>query len=129
VGEIAGLQSQESATNWARRAPAAKNRLTTTDAKLLEDAFEQRLIALPRPPDGSSTSGGPPETPVARREEIGASGGPDRDTPAAIDKSVLAVAAPRRYRDRDHLRHVAKQGCLVCGRKPSDPHHLQGYRM
>ena len=31
VGEIAGLQSQESATSWARRALAAKNRLTTTD--------------------------------------------------------------------------------------------------
>jgi hypothetical protein len=38
---------------------------------------------------------------------------------------VLAVAAPRRYRNRDHLRYVAQQPCLVCGRKPSDPHHLR----
>src|SRR5262249_18566191 len=30
----------------------------------------------------------------------------------------------RRYRNREHLRYVAKQACLVCGRKPSDPHHL-----
>jgi len=44
---------------------------------------------------------------------------------AGIDKSVLAVAAPRRYRNREHLRFVAKQPCLVCGRKPSDPHHLR----
>jgi hypothetical protein len=42
-----------------------------------------------------------------------------------IDKSVLAVAAPRRYRNREHLRAVAKQPCLICGRKPSDPHHLR----
>ncbi len=41
-----------------------------------------------------------------------------------IDKSILAVAAPRRYRNREHLRYVAQQACLVCGRKPSDPHHL-----
>jgi len=41
-----------------------------------------------------------------------------------IDKSVLAVATPRRYRNREHLRYVAQQACLVCGRKPSDPHHL-----
>ena len=41
-----------------------------------------------------------------------------------IDKSVLAVAAPRRYRNREHLRYVAQQACLICGRKPSDPHHL-----
>ena len=37
---------------------------------------------------------------------------------------MLAVAAPRRYRNREHLRYVAQQACLVCGRKPSDPHHL-----
>jgi hypothetical protein len=42
-----------------------------------------------------------------------------------IDKSVLALALPRRYRDREHLRHVAQQPCLVCGRNPSDPHHLR----
>ena len=46
------------------------------------------------------------------------------DEPSAdqvgIDKSVLTVAAPRRYRNREHLRYVAQQPCLVCGRKPSD---------
>ena len=41
-----------------------------------------------------------------------------------IDKSILTVAAPRRYRNREHLRYVAQQPCLVCGRTPSDPHHL-----
>jgi len=41
-----------------------------------------------------------------------------------IDKGVLALPAPRRYRNREHLRYVAQQSCLVCGRKPSDPHHL-----
>src|SRR4029450_5293325 len=40
-------------------------------------------------------------------------------------KSVLAIAAPRRYRNRDHLRFVAQHPCLICGRKPSDPHHLR----
>jgi hypothetical protein len=42
-----------------------------------------------------------------------------------VDKSVLAIAAPRRYRNREHLRTIIKQPCLVCGRKPSDPHHLR----
>ncbi len=28
-------------------------------------------------------------------------------------------------RDRDHIRHVIKQPCLICGRRPSDPHHLR----
>jgi hypothetical protein len=35
------------------------------------------------------------------------------------------VAAPRRYRNKEHLRFVAQQACLVCGRQPSDPHHLR----
>jgi hypothetical protein len=42
-----------------------------------------------------------------------------------IDKSILAVATPRRYRNREHLRYVAQQACLICGRKQSDPHHLR----
>jgi hypothetical protein len=42
-----------------------------------------------------------------------------------IDKSVLVFPEPRRIRDREHVRHVMKQPCLVCGRRPSDPHHLR----
>ena len=42
-----------------------------------------------------------------------------------IDKSVLAVSTPRRYRNRDHLRFVTQQPCLLCGRKPSDAHHIR----
>jgi hypothetical protein len=42
-----------------------------------------------------------------------------------IDKSVLALPEPRRVRDRDHVRYVAKQPCLICGRRPSDAHHLR----
>jgi hypothetical protein len=45
--------------------------------------------------------------------------------PAKIDKSVLAIAEPKRLRDKAHLRFVASQPCLLCGRHPSDPHHLR----
>src|SRR6202023_622995 len=40
-------------------------------------------------------------------------------------KSTLLLAEPRRVRDREHVRYVAKQPCLICGRMPSDPHHLR----
>lgn len=42
-----------------------------------------------------------------------------------IDKSQLAIAEPRRLRDKAHLKFVASQPCLVCGRQPCDPHHLR----
>lgn len=45
--------------------------------------------------------------------------------PGRIDKSVLTFAEPKRRRDKAHLRYVATQPCLVCGRQPSDPHHLR----
>jgi hypothetical protein len=45
--------------------------------------------------------------------------------PGQIDKSVLTIAEPRRLRDKAHLKFVASQPCLVCGRQPSDPHHLR----
>ena len=41
-----------------------------------------------------------------------------------IDKSALELPGARRIRDREHVRHVMKQPCVVCGRRPSDPHHL-----
>jgi Rad52/22 family double-strand break repair protein len=46
-------------------------------------------------------------------------------TPAQIDKSVLTLAEPKRLRDKAHLKFVASQSCLICGRQPSDPHHLR----
>ncbi len=45
--------------------------------------------------------------------------------PGRIDKSVLTIPEPKRLRDKGHLRFVASQACLVCGRQPSDPHHLR----
>jgi hypothetical protein len=111
--ELGTITSADLAAAWAREALAAKNTLTATDAKLVEDAFERRLSELP-----SSDSSAPPiVTPQV-------SDNTDADQVKGIDKSILTVATPRRYRNREHLRYVAQQACLVCGRKPSDPHHL-----
>ncbi len=63
------------------------------------------------------------EVPRRRKRRRSASDGDPRAE--GIDKSVLTVAEPRRYRNKDHLRFVARQACLVCGRMPSDPHHLR----
>ena len=36
-----------------------------------------------------------------------------------------ALPEPRRVRDRAHVRYVSQQSCLICGRQPSDAHHLR----
>jgi Rad52/22 family double-strand break repair protein len=49
----------------------------------------------------------------------------DQEQSGKIDKSQLAIPEPKRLRDKAHLKFVASQPCLVCGRGPSDPHHLR----
>jgi len=47
------------------------------------------------------------------------------DATAKIEKSELTISEPRRHRDKGHLKFVASQPCLVCGRSPADAHHLR----
>jgi ERF superfamily len=126
LAEIGNLASADLAAGWAREALIAKNSLTATDATLVEDAFEQRLSELASSESAGSSSDSPEHpSSVAGPQETVATERRDPPPVEGIDKRVLAIAAPRRYRDREHLRYVAKQPCLVCGRKPSDPHHLR----
>jgi hypothetical protein len=101
--ELEGLTTPEAATTWAHRILAAKNSLTATDARRVEESFQSKLTAF------GSGDADTHEGPASR----------------GVDKSALALPEPRRIRDREHLRFVARQACLVCGRKPSDPHHLR----
>jgi len=144
VHEIAGLGSEEAATEWVRLALPAKNTLSASDARLVQVAFELRLSALEgdgeRPQDAvQSPLAGPKE--LGGTEPSGQSSAADESSsPAAdrierqagrgrsgggIDKSMLPIGEPRRYRDKAHLQFVASQSCLICGRRPCDPHHLR----
>jgi hypothetical protein len=134
LGEIASLHSEEGATKWAREALPAKNRLTVPDARLLEDAFEKRLsefLSLSSA-GGEAPSRDGPE--IASIEDLQtassdiASTGSKRIHQAAsqgIDKSMLALGTPKRHRNKEHLQFVIQQPCLLCGRKPSDAHHIR----
>jgi len=123
--EIRNIASVDLAASWAHAALPAKNSLSASDAKLVEDAFELRLSELSSSETVKSSNDASSVTQVAGPEEILTPESSGGDRANGIDKSVLAVAAPRRYRNREHLRFVARQACLVCGRKPSDPHHLR----
>jgi len=131
LGEIAGLASPESATSWARASLAAKNSLTVSDAKVLEDAFEQKVAELsptePATPaiDACASSPPAPKLQEGRPSDSADKTDPHPNQPTGIDKSVLALSVPRRHRNKEHLRYVSSQPCLFCARKPSDAHHLR----
>jgi hypothetical protein len=121
--ELRIITSVDLAAAWARDALTAKNSLSAADAKLVEDAFEQRLSEIPSC-DAAASSNDDSSPQIAGPQVIAATRITDAGQAKGIDKSTLTVAAPRRYRNREHLRYVAQQACLLCGRKPSDPHHL-----
>jgi hypothetical protein len=127
IAEVGGLQSADEAASWAHRSLPGKNTLTAADAERIEASFRIRLAAFadsqpvdglsegaPRPPDAPAVPPGPKaEAPsVAAPEQAGAVG-------------VRPAGKTIRLRDKDHLRFVSKQACLVCGREPSDAHHLR----
>jgi ERF superfamily len=127
LSQISGLASQDSAATWAREALPAKNTLTVADAKLVEDEFERKLSQLSALP---AETVGPPIIEALPASLEGSQGIETGNTanqlqPKGIDKSVLAVSVPRRYRNKEHLRYVTLQPCLLCARKPSDAHHLR----
>jgi hypothetical protein len=121
--ELGNITSADLAAAWARDALTAKNSLSAADAKLVEDAFERRLSELPSS-NGAALSNDDSVPQIAGSPVIASTESADAGQLKGIDKSILTVASPRRYRNREHLRYVAQQACLVCGRKPSDPHHL-----
>ncbi|MGB6286508.1 MAG: ERF family protein [Xanthobacteraceae bacterium] len=111
--EIERLGSADDAALWARRRLPAKNQLSATDAQQVEEAFAAKLAVI---------------TPHTAKSDDVTTSLTDQsvvEKMLQINKSVAGFPKPRRIRDRDHIRHVIKQACLICGRRPSDPHHLR----
>ena len=128
IAELNELGSSDGAATWAHGRLPEKNKLAAADVQRVEDAFVARLAALPT---DDSEPPPPPRLaePSMRPQHLkrGARGSRIRTVRKrrSIDKSVLAFPEPRRIRDRDHVRFVAKHACLICGRQPSDAHHLR----
>jgi ERF superfamily len=122
IAEINALGSSDDAAMWAHRRLCEKNKLTAADAERVEEAFEARIAGLaPSAPEMSPASG---KTSVpSHTQKPGKIN--NRSPVQAINDSSLALPKPRRLRDRDHVKTVAKHSCLVCGRRPSDAHHLR----
>jgi hypothetical protein len=111
--EIECLGAADDAALWAQRRLPAKNQLSATDAQQVEEAFAAKLVVIQAQSAKSDH--------VLSKQSLAES----TSTASQITKITLAFPEPRRVRDRDHVRHVIKQPCLICGRRPSDPHHVR----
>ena len=115
IAQLKALNSAEEAAAWAHQVLPSKDSLVLADAKQVELAFQLKLSALL--PDQPAVAE-QPEAPRRRPQRA-------RSGNASVNKTVLALPVLRRIRDREHVKAVAKQPCLVCGRRPADAHHLR----
>jgi ERF superfamily len=112
LAEVAALKCEDDLDAWTLRMWPKVNSLTLTDGDKVRQAFQDRLTRL-------QSTAGDDVSPIEKDQAAG-------DTPRSrIDKNMLTLPETKRLRDKQHLRFVAKQPCLVCGREPCDPHHLR----
>jgi DNA recombination protein Rad52 len=81
-------------------------------ADILHNLYDKHLREFQ-----ATTDDGKAEQNLTNRKPSGDSG--------RIDKSALSIGEVPRRRSKEHLRFVATQPCLVCGRQPSQAHHLR----
>jgi hypothetical protein len=62
---------------------------------------------------------------LANESQVPAPTSQNRNGSAKIDKSTLAIPELKRVRSKEHLRFVASQPCLICGRTPAHAHHVR----
>jgi hypothetical protein len=120
TAEISDLATGDDAALWAHRSLGAKNKLIAADANFVERAFAAKLQGL-----GTSVGDAPrsdealpPAVTTIRATKKGSRS-------QRIDKSLLRLPEARRVRDREYVKLVAQQACLICGRHPADAHHLR----
>jgi ERF superfamily len=139
--ELTVIASVDEGVAWAQRRLEAKNTLTVPDADLVEQAFREKMASL-EAPDGPPNPG----LGLAARSEqldgvagqncLESQGGLPREnktTTTSVAQRVALLdseqAAPFlklvRKRDKAHRQFVCSQPCLICGRRPSDAHHLR----
>ena len=84
-------------------------------APQLVSHLKQCAIALAKPESRADGSGHSDATGITSPKAVR----------PKIDKSVLIFGETRRVRSKAHLRFVARQPCLICGRSPSHAHHIR----
>ena len=151
LAELGALGTTDELTEWAQRILPLKSTMTSEDANSIEEAFRSKMSAIEpeltsdehsfgQPGSGAVLATQDEEAPKRRRRtkasqknrvsshERGSAAPAPSDEPGQqlpVDKSVLTLNEPRRYRNRAHLEFVASQPCLLCERRPSDAHHLR----
>jgi hypothetical protein len=122
--QVQALDSTDAAVIWASKSLNAKNSLPASDARTVEEAFRAKIAGFEDETADAEIVHAPSPTSEQPEAADTAEKSAASET-TEIDKSVLSFPETRRLRDKVHIKWVCKRPCLICGRRPSDPHHLR----
>jgi hypothetical protein len=125
---FAGRMALQGASLDAQEEPASEPINPKPQTPLVSTDAVKRTRGRPRKVDPASNHSAVPSVPSQSTVEADPSASIHLQANAAsakIDKSQLTFGEPRRLRDKAHLKFVASQPCLICGRSPADAHHLR----
>ena len=133
LSDIDRLQLEDEAADWVHKNLAAKNTLIAADADAVEASFRERLatieLALAARPEEPLSALAEKSTSEAKKPFLDQMDD-DAAAPIVLPSSASSrrrrVAAKTiRLRDKEHCKFVASQPCTVCGRTPSEAHHIR----
>jgi hypothetical protein len=119
--EIAKLQSIDEATTWAKDCLPLKNRLPLDDGQVVEVAFGNKITRLHETAEGL----GEDATTSSAVEPSAGSSRPTRPSNNGRLRPGMPIVKTVRIRDKEHLKFVANRPCAICGKLPSDAHHIR----
>ena len=133
ITDLNRLQSSDEAADWVHKNLGVKNTLTAADADSVEASFREKLPTI-----DSTSAGLPEELQFALEEESNSPvekpfAAPADDAAGApiLHRGPDGTRRPRiavktiRLRDKEHCKYVTTQPCVVCGRTPSEAHHIR----
>ncbi len=133
IVDLDRLQSSDEAADWVHKNLAVKNTLTPADADSVEASFRERVLTFEA---GFAVAEG--QIDPGKDDEIVPPGGQafveTMDASAAapiilpqrpVGRRRRVAAKTIRLRDREHCRNLTTQPCVVCGRTPSEAHHIR----
>ena len=140
IADLVRLQSSDEAADWVHKNLPVKNELSAVDAEFVEASFRERLAAIEvrgsasedwshatateegaAPTEQRSGSAGEPFVASSEDPAVGPIILPARRT--ARRRGVAAKTI--RLRDKEHCKFIATQPCVVCGRTPTEAHHIR----
>jgi hypothetical protein len=134
VAELADLKSADDAADWVHKNLAAKNTLIPADADAVEAGFREKLATIEgasaaRQERRHSAPAGDPEPPVGKPFPTPIEGAVAVAAPVTSDNASArrrrVAAKTIRLRDKEHCKFVTTQPCVVCGRTPTEAHHIR----